>query len=50
MGLVLKFPTEKSKSVFMKMNEIFRVKQIWHNLDLKVKYCYEILKTLVADE
>ena len=33
----------------MKKN-IFSVKKIWHNLDLKVKYCYEIIKALVADE
>ena len=35
--------------MFMKKN-IFRVKEIWHNLDLKVKYCYEIIKALVVDE
>ena len=34
----------------MKMEKLFKVKKIWHNLDLKVKYCYEMIKTLVANE
>ena len=32
----------------MKIEKIIRVKKIWHNLDLKVKYCYKIIKTLVS--
>ena len=43
------FPAQKSKSVFMK-KKTFSVKKIWHNLDLKVKYCSEIIKALVVDE
>ena len=34
----------------MKMEKLFKVKEIWHNLDLKVKYCYEMIKTLVANQ
>ena len=41
-------PGSISKSVFMKIEKIIRVKKIWHNLDLKVKYCYKIIKTLVS--
>ena len=41
-------PGSISKSVFMKIEKIIMVKKIWHNLDLKVKYCYKIIKTLVS--
>ena len=41
-------PGSISKSVFMKIEKIIRVKKIWHNLDLKVKYFYKIIKTLVS--
>ena len=35
-SVVLEFPAQKSKSVFMKMEKIFSVKKIWKsNTDIK---------------
>ena len=35
-AVVLEFPAQKSKSVFMKMEKIFSIKKIWKsNTDMK---------------
>ena len=41
-SVVLEVPAQKSKSVFMKMK-----KNIYRKENLKVKYWYEMIKTLV---